>query len=75
MAHKIKALADKTGHQKIGIAVGAGHVGIANLLEQGAKLTQADREKIASHGSDTLKMFRCVYDKQASRWRVEEHSL
>ncbi|MDP3742531.1 MAG: hypothetical protein Q8R15_04410, partial [Candidatus Micrarchaeota archaeon] len=75
MCHKIKALADKTGHTKIGLLVGAGHVDMVNLLEQGAALTAEQRTEIASRGPDALKMFRCIYNKQAGRWRVEEHSL
>ncbi len=75
MAHKIQALAEKTGHQNIGILVGAGHVGIADLLKKGEALTEEQRAKIAERGPDALKMYRCIYDKTAGKWKVEEHSL
>ncbi|MDP3742144.1 MAG: hypothetical protein Q8R15_02405 [Candidatus Micrarchaeota archaeon] len=75
MAHKIKALAEKTGHKNIGLLTGAAHVGIASLLEKDAALTVEQRAKIAKRSPDALKMYRCIYDKQTGRWRVEEHSL
>ncbi len=75
MGHKIKKLSELTNHQQIGILTGAGHVGMADILEKEKPLTEKQRSKIAARGSDALKMFRCIYDKTEGRWRVEEHSL
>ncbi len=75
MAQKIVKLTRVTGHNKIGILTGAGHVGISDILEKEKALTEKQREKIAARSPDALKMYRCIYDKQAERWRIEEHSL
>lgn len=75
MAHKIQALAERTGHKNIGVFTGAMHVGMIDLLENNAALTTEARAEIAKRGPDALKMYRCIYDKGAGRWRVEEHSL
>ncbi len=75
MAHKIQALAQKTGHSNIGLLVGAAHAGIVTLLEKGPALTPEARAEITKRGPDALKMFRCIYDKVHDRWRVEAHSL
>ncbi|MFH1247063.1 MAG: hypothetical protein V1644_01660 [Candidatus Micrarchaeota archaeon] len=75
MAHKTRALAEKTGYTNIGLHVGASHTGIATLLEKDATLTQEQHSAIAKRGPGTLKMYRCIYDKKAGKWNVEEHSL
>ncbi len=72
---KVKALAEKTGHTKIGIRLGSLHAGITNLLEADRVLSREQRSKIAARGSNALKMFRCKYDKEAAEWQVQEHSL
>ncbi|MFH0714113.1 MAG: hypothetical protein V1722_05775 [Candidatus Micrarchaeota archaeon] len=75
MAHKIQALAEKTGHHNIGINIGGGHVGMEDLLKQNIQLTPEARAEIAKRGPDALKMYRCIYNKRESKWQVEEHSL
>ncbi|MDP3742123.1 MAG: hypothetical protein Q8R15_02295 [Candidatus Micrarchaeota archaeon] len=75
MANKIRKLSELTGHNKIGILTGAGHVGMADILEKEKPLTEKQRSKISARGPDALKMFRCIYDKAQGKWRVEEHSL
>lgn len=74
-AAKIRFLAKKTDHKEIGIFAGAGHVGIAQQLQKTKVLTTGQRTTLAERGSDALKMYRCIYDQQAKRWKVEEHSL
>ncbi len=75
MAHKIRALAEKTGHKNIGIFVGSGHVGMSDILQDNKPLTPEALAEIAKRGPDALKMFRCAYDKKEGKWKVEEHSL
>ncbi len=75
MSHKIKALAERTGHRNIGVLIGAGHVELADLLQQGAALTPQQRVEIAKRGPEALKMYRCKYNKKTRKWNIEEHSL
>ncbi|MFH0713291.1 MAG: hypothetical protein V1722_02500 [Candidatus Micrarchaeota archaeon] len=73
MAQKLKALAKITGHKRIGILTGNAHINITRLLP--TELKSEAREKIVTRGPDALKMYRCVYNRQEKRWKVEEHSL
>jgi len=75
VAHKIKALAEKTGHTRIGLLFGSGHENLSNLLERPQPLTAEERREIAKRGPDALKMFRCIYDRRVGQWKVEEHTL
>ncbi len=74
IAHKVKALAEKTRHTKIGLTVGALHASITNLLEADKVLSREQLSKIAERGPNALKMFRCKYNKKAGEWQVQEHS-
>ncbi len=75
MAHQIKTLAEKSGHTNIGAIVGAAHVDITNMLEQGRELTEAEKQEIRQRYKEAGRMMRCVYDKTAERWRVEKYQL
>ncbi|MFH0713325.1 MAG: hypothetical protein V1722_02205 [Candidatus Micrarchaeota archaeon] len=75
IAHKIQILAEKTGHTKIGILVGTGHVGLADHLEKQRMLTPAEMVKAKKRGAQNVKMFRCRFDKGKNEWQVEEHSI
>ncbi len=75
MADKVRFLASKSGHRRIGLFVGAGHAGIADILEKGISSNKEHRKKLAERGEDALKMYRCIYNEEQGRWRAEEHSL
>ncbi len=75
IADKVKALAERTGHTKIGLQLGSLHAGITDLLKADKALTEEQRSKIAARGSNALKMFRCKYNKKTEEWQVQEHSL
>ncbi len=75
MAHNIKKLAKISGHINIGVSTGSLHAGIADLVAQGREITKDEKQKINNSYPVGKTMYRCTYDKQASRWKVEEHSL
>ncbi len=74
MANKIDNLAEITGHTNIGILCGAAHVGMTSMLEK-PKLLKARQRAAFEKYEKGLKMYRCAYDKQTEKWKVEEHSL
>lgn len=75
MAAKISVLAAISKSDRIGILTGARHVNLSRLLRERYSPTPEEVKKIATRDPHALKMFRCIYDKQTRRWRVEEHSL
>ncbi len=73
IAHKIRTLTEKTGHTKVGLLFGAGHENLSQLLERPQPLTSEQHREIAKRGPEALKIFRCIFDKNAGNWRVGEH--
>ena len=72
---KIRLLSEKSGHNNIGIFVGAAHAGLEDIIKKGLKLNEEQKRELAKKGAHALKAYRCIYDSQAGNWRVEEHSL